>query len=143
MQNLILIYNQYHRLTLPPSRINISPHFGHTTLLDPRAMTLSFFNLVEKGKLQPHFLHLMWIISDFSLYDHVGYVLLATINCIFKQSVHWFDSILIIHHIQFLWLYLYVGFVLTWLVHYNFTLFPYQPINTLFFHRLPSKTQNG
>ena len=47
--------------TLPPRCINALPQLGHMILPPRRFLTVSSFSLLEKGKRQPHVLHLMWI----------------------------------------------------------------------------------
>jgi len=39
--------------------INVLPQLGHIILPIPRFLTVSSFALLEKGKRQPHVLHLM------------------------------------------------------------------------------------
>jgi len=49
----------FHSYPFPPLLINISPQLEHIILPSPRSLTVSSFPLPEKGKRQPHFLHLM------------------------------------------------------------------------------------
>ena len=44
---------------LHPLSINVLSQLGHIILQSPRFLTVSSFSLLEKGKRQPHVLHLM------------------------------------------------------------------------------------